>query len=612
MATRDNKDCKLYTQICGDLKARDQWESKDERILKRRLGERAKQKNYPYKGAPNFVEPLIDDIVNSKTDQEISMFFNALHVCHVAPLGPMDNNLRAMVETGFDSYFRYVIPRSRAKLEEAMDTKNARGFSVLKQVRGYSHLLEKDIPDFEVIDLLDVIVPPDTTSISDAEYICHVMRLTEREFKRRAREKGWENWEDVLERCKSEDRDGGDRSGGLDTYGKTKGMVGLTESKDGEYVVVWEIYHYAVEKDEDESCGICSGKRMVTILCPDAQDLPLAKYPWKEADVLEAVLLPGSVEPEMVVVEEGHDRPWPFVQPRYENRSRRYYDSRGLGHLLYDDQIAATALKNAQFTMLEYYQKPMFSGNVQNSANVTLEPGSFLPEGCSRLDPPNLPGQLNFDRNDLRATASRRAGTDQYNYSTDFGSRKLQKTATEVKSDQYRTSLLSSAAVDRFNEPLAELCQLLWDDMKRIGLEFSIIIPGEPENEMNGQRFGEELYSTPIMLQPAASAKTLNPDMVLMRYMNMYQFNATYAQQTGFDFLKAARVVNSSWDPRLTAGWLPSDGEVKTYEQRLGNIEQAVGKMAVAGKQIDQRLTNTEELASKVAAKPKEAGNAVL
>ena len=59
----------LDALIHMDLQDRDRWERKQDRTIRKRLGVRKRNAIYP--GAPNFVEPIIDDNVRSITSAEI-------------------------------------------------------------------------------------------------------------------------------------------------------------------------------------------------------------------------------------------------------------------------------------------------------------------------------------------------------------------------------------------------------------------------------------------------------------------------------------------------------------------------------------------------------------
>ena len=74
--------------IKDDVEARGVWANKDAEIMKRPLGYRKKKRKKPYVGAPNFVVPIIDDVVTDRTEQEVSMMLNAPHISNFISLSP--------------------------------------------------------------------------------------------------------------------------------------------------------------------------------------------------------------------------------------------------------------------------------------------------------------------------------------------------------------------------------------------------------------------------------------------------------------------------------------------------------------------------------------------
>lgn len=605
---------RLRQAVLDDLEARSEWNRRDDEILRRRLGKRPLQKTRPYLGAPNFVEMIVDDAVREKTDQEVSMLFNAPRVACVAALATLPGDMRQRIEAAFDSYVRYVI-RARRKIEQAMDTKNARGFAFIKNVRTYNELLDADVPDIEVVDNKDIVIPADTTDIRHAERICHIIRLTEREFLERAEARGWRNAQDVLDKAKTEQRSGESENDSFDT---TKDLIGLTTSAHAKYVIVWELYHYATEEDvaEAERHGfdpeIQAGRRCVTTFCADAPELPLAKMAWKEADTDEP--LPPEVQQAEIAMAQaeqrppiltqpvsGKDRKWPVSAPRFEERSAYLMDSRGGGHLCMDDQIAATQLRNMQATMAEFYLTPLFKRTVghSNSANVSFEPGSVLPEGVEPAVMPQISPQFQFDINDRRATAARRLGASgQYNYSEAVGSRrKIEKTATEVDTEQMRAASMSSTSVDRFNEPLADCFQMIWEDIVRMRLNFPIIEPNRAPVP-----FESAGLKGKILLVPAGSAKTLNPEVQLQKSMMLVQFLSAFAPHVPMDLKAQLQSVLANYDPRLTDGWLLNDQQMAPWMQRMNQAEQDIQQLAQGGKDLTTRTENVERLTVKTAA----------
>ena len=252
----------------------------------------------------------------------------------------------------------------------------------------------------------------------------------------------------------------------------------------------------------------------------------------------------------------GEDRPWPFIQPRYENRSRYFYDSRGAGQLCMDEQITATALQNAELTLIDYYKEPMLKGTGSRSGtNISLEPGSFLPEDADFAQMPSIPQHFTFEVERHKRAASMRVGAlGQHQYSGDLTSKKrVQKTAREVEEESVRGAMLSTASVDRFNMPFAELFQQLWDDLKRLRKPLPLI-----ENNVNMGEASFAVYAMRVLLVPAANTKTLNPDQQFMRDRAAWEFAASALGPMGvlLDPNAAGRDILSNWDPEKATRWI--------------------------------------------------------
>lgn len=583
----------LRDTVLEDLRGRSTWAEKQTKITQRRLGSRPKQKTYPYKGAPNFVVPIIDDAVREKTDQEVSMLWNAPRIAHAVPLGsPIPPAARSQVELFFDSYVRYVI-RARRKIAQAMDQKNCHGFAVMKQTRKYNELLKDTVPDLEVLNHFDVVVPVDTKDLKNAERITEVLRLSRREFLRRGSERGWIGTQEAWEKARRTNRAETEHED--DYFDKVKDLIGLaTSPKDDDYIVVWVCYHYAQEGNVDPERGIEEGDKMVSIFAPDAPEYVLSTYPWRDEDIVTLDAQTGTA-----IIQRGKERSWPFVQCVYEDRSPYYYDQRGGGELCMDDQLEATASKNAKYVLMDYYQNPIIRGMSRNQGNIRFAPGTGVESGVDWLPPPPIPPNFDFSVNDAKANAAKRLGAGaMYNYTQDMGSRKLQKTASEVQLEASRTAGLSSAAVDLFNEPLAELFQLLWEDLARMGLQFPLM------NDIGmGASMDPALYNLSVAMVPASSSKTLNPELLLQRQMAFVEFLASKAQMgVPVDMTKCCRDVASQFDPRLTRDWIIDpqqqgpQGQPPIYDM-LAQINQNLQMLAKGGQDLTTRIENVEKLA---------------
>ena len=144
-----NKEAPYKWHIEQDLQGRKTWNEKDNLIIKRRLGERSTT-SLPYPGAPNPIVNIIDDTVRIQTDTEISMIMNAPRLAYFIPIGDVPPEKAREAELAFDTLLRHYM-NSRRRKEEAVDTKNARGFAVCKVI------FEKDPdPSAMLFDMLMV------------------------------------------------------------------------------------------------------------------------------------------------------------------------------------------------------------------------------------------------------------------------------------------------------------------------------------------------------------------------------------------------------------------------------------------------------------------------
>ena len=597
----------LYTLVLGDVRDRSKWAKRDAEIVKRRLGDR-KVRTKPYKGAPNAVDPIVDDTVREKTDQEVSMLRNAPRLAIFIALDSATTpETTRQAELAFDTYLRHMV-HFTTKLETALDMKNARGFSTF-----FEHREESEewgmIPTVSIPDLRDLILPGNATNPRTAERMTRVVRFHPRLFESTAKERRWRHWERYKAGAPATRGESGSEE--RSTADETAELVGITTSAKTEDadVVVWECYHYATAWDakQDPTGRVIEGRRCVSTFRPNDPDFPLAVRPWREPDQTDTAT--GKATP-------GADRTWPAVQSRYENRAEAYYDSRGIGQLCMDEQIAASRMLNSKLILMDYYQQPLLKGQTRNSSNVTLEPGSSIPEGLDFATMPQIPQQIDFDIDMHRRRAGTRAGAgSQYQFSGEAGrTRKLQKTATEVQAESNRTGMVSSASVDRFNEPLIYLFNDLWRDLARLKKPLPMIA----EDTYMGTAAPEEIYGARFLIVPAASAKTLNPDDQFIKGQNALAFIAQFKDSVSIDVEEALVDIMSYWDPVRARRWIqrakqgqgklpPLYQVVQGLQQQLTGLSQATEGIVEQLDEHDKVLTNVAKIVKALPPKPEAA-----
>ena len=411
-------------------------------------------------------------------------------------------------------------------------------------------------PDFVSVSPYDVIVPIDTESYREPERICHVVRLTEREVLDRGLTKGWKNVHELLRLAKNgAEPDRGDES---------RIDVGVSRSPaDGRYYVFWEIYYWRRIGDgglfgndqalSEDVAGLYSGaERWKTIMSPDFPSLEILDTPYPFQ--------------------------WPFVQFRNEGRSTKWYDTRGLGHMLVDEQIAATAARNANANALELFGSPMFKGNQNmNAGNIRVAPGAILGD-VEPIPMPQSPQQFAYEEERAIGRAQKRAGVYSQGLTSPLAAKAGEaKTATEIQSSEGVANMYSASAVAAFNEPLAKLFSMLWRALSKDGKAFTFPLNGGV-GEMPTAAYGAEFD-----LIPAGTSQTANPS----RYYQ--QLVSLTGMLVNFPNVKAQnipRVLISAINPQLEPLLVQDTDEPAPIIQQVGALSSALAEVGEVVKNL--------------------------
>ena len=623
----ERKEKKSNTEICpyiqnimDDIEARNDWNEKDNTILEYRGGKRGK-KNFPYKGAPNPIVNILDDITTQKTDIEISMLMNSPILAHFVPLGPdVPADLAGKAQKGFDTYLRYYT-RFRLKKEVLTDTKNLRGFSVSKLTRTDSDI--GVIPNIEPVDPKDCIVPIDTQiPISkDTERMVFILRLSPRQIRNKAKDRGWQNTKELLSELAPEATDkmsesSDTTSSSFDERSTLKIKEQLLGINVSDYannsIVVWEVFHYATQwdVDHDDTGDVKLDEACVTYICPDVPKYPLKIKPWKRREEVQlegeelAMAIQEAMEagtqPETTKLVYTTEKPFPGVQHRSENKSLDYYDSAGIGHKSLDSQIIATRLKKKKLIWADYATNPMFEndGAFSNEQNVSPRPGATLPKGIKYAQIPNQPTQMDFDIDAERREAAARSGAGQSFYGEAVTrTRKLEKTATQQRSEDAKSAQMSSASVDRFNDPDLDMFAMLWEDLVELQVELPII----HNNEFSGF-MPLDVYKHKWLIIPATSQKHLNPDIQFSRDMEAFNFAAQFRQETPMRLYEGLQHVLTRNDAHFSDILLQDPNEQGPGNQPavymiLQQMQQMLKELGVNNQEQDEELENLMKLA---------------
>jgi len=605
-------DAPYIAYIHKDLDARSTWSARDKTIQKARLTERPTSKTKPYPNAPNVVVPILDDVISERRDQEVSMKINSPLLASFTPLQvnpqtqqPVDTGVIMQVQRAFDSFMRHDL-EFRLKSELVTDAKDSRGFGVYSVITR-QHDRMGVIPDFEVIDNQDCILPTDTQKGPKAERITKVLRFSRRKLEARGKRNldPWQNISKLTDKLAA-DKDetihsANDEDGALEVR---KDLIGINVSDSSkDQIVVWEIMHYATKWDNanagTKKDQIIVGKKCISYISPDSPDLLLNIKPWYDE----------TTDEEGIITRK--DRDWWIIQDRYENQTGYWYDVRGLGFKCMDNQIIATAVTNAKLVRMDYAASGVFEqdGDAStNASNLALRPGKIIPKGLKYAQAPPADPSFDFEVDLQKRDAAKRAGAGSGQFSGDSSVKSsADKTATEINSQDAQQGRISSAAVDRSNDADRQLFNIIWSILRKNKTPLPIVF-----NNQFGGMMPPEVYEIEWRIEPAGSQKTINTDMQYMKDKDVVTWAASFAQAgVNVDLRAGVKHTAQRHDPMLADALLPDDKAGQpTMDQQLQQLSQGIQQIMesvqgleqvieTVGKAVMDNSDNIEELKAK-------------
>ena len=180
----------LKDLVDADLKDRAQWY---DRAVRNRT-ERFKRTNTVkpmYEGAPNLVDPIIDDLIRELKQSIVTTLWQAPHLAQFIGLDDTGVTHAENAEAAFDFHLRKTC-KTRSRFSQCVDDELTHGYGLSKlvEVTGRDGLA---VPEFWPVSPLSVAVPTSTLEIGQAARVCHMMRYTVAEFRRAAKANGWDS-----------------------------------------------------------------------------------------------------------------------------------------------------------------------------------------------------------------------------------------------------------------------------------------------------------------------------------------------------------------------------------------------------------------------------------
>ena len=379
----------LFEQITEDLKDRNAWELRQ--ILWARMrNQGVRRQRKPWAGAADMHVPLGDTIINKLKAYYVQWIFGPELLASFFALEEQGDSYTDSVGQWFDYQVRECTNFSTMAIF-SIDSLLQNGMGFLKPYWDAN----KERLSFASIHPYFIIAPPKTQDIQEADHITHVMHISEEEYRRTAKDRGYNLDDDYIESIKGEGKPDA-------KYEQSRYTAeGLSYSRLKDLIILWEVY---VRQDDDSI--------EVQTFSPQQPDEP-ARNPFK---------LPyrhGQI---------------PLIQLRYELMDPGFYSSRGVMELVQMYEASACKMWNEKLDFMSIANRPVLStqGGSINAQNIRWEPGSVYDSTLQLVQQPPPPVDFDQEIQSNRSFAEQRVGIPDFGIGDQTNSGGTNKTATET------------------------------------------------------------------------------------------------------------------------------------------------------------------------------------
>jgi hypothetical protein len=385
-----NYDNELYAKICKDLDDRQDWEGRQ--ILwgkMRKHGVRRARK--PWSGAADMHVPLGDTIISKLKAYYMQWVFGPELLASFYSMETQGDSYTDSVAQWFDYQVRECSNFVRVAMC-AMDSTLQNGVGLIKTYWDG----KKNRLSFANVHPYFVIIPPWTTTLQEADRVCHVMHMSEADYRRSGTECGYNMDDDFIDSIKGEGKP--DNKYRESTY-QAEGLS-FTRLKD--LIILWEVYN----KLEDGNIEV----QTFSPLAPDEPARATFKLPYDHHQV-------------------------PIAALPYEWLDEMFFSSRGVMELVQMYEASATKMWNEKLDYMSVANRPVLSsqGGSVNAQNIRWEPGAVYDAILQLVQQPPPPVDFDQEVQNNKSLAEQRVGIP------DFGigqanTQDKSRTATEVNS----------------------------------------------------------------------------------------------------------------------------------------------------------------------------------
>jgi hypothetical protein len=465
----------LVGAIHNDLADRSQWDTRQSMFYEMRFhGLRRRAKPWP--GASDMHFPLADSSIERLKPHYFQQLFATEQLAAFVPNKP---DVNPSLATAAAHWFDHQL-KQRSNLEGeilvAIDKMLMSGRPALKVIWDAK---EKRLK-FVAIPSHQLIVPPETRALVDADRIVHVQTYSVEAYKREA------------------------------NFNQDSGFI-ATITGDG---VTTDTSNVELQEAKYRREGLTHGGREQIVLWEVWTRRQDGSWQFETLSPLNET----TAVREVAVCPYQHKLP-PFVDMPYEVTDAGYYSTRGVVEILSKFEAELCKLLNEKNDAMTLFNRPLFTteSNVPNAGNLRWVPGQILPFNVKPVVMPSPP--IEFDRQIIlmrdiaeRLIAVPDFGMSQVNNTSDS------RTATEIAAIGQMTQQSADLRMRVFRGALGRLYRMAWSLLLQYAKgDLSAFVNGE------AKPVPPEALQDVYAITPSGSADGVNKSLTMNKAVARFQ-----------------------------------------------------------------------------------------
>jgi hypothetical protein len=544
----------LYEDIVNDLEDRSSWEGRQILWAKMR-SQGVKRARKPWPGAADMHVPIGDTIIGKLKAYYVQWIFGPELLASFYSLEEQGDSYTDSVAQWFDYQVREQSNFPTMAIC-AVDSCLQNGAGYLKPYWDAG----KERLAFASVNPYFIITPPWTQELNEADRVCHVMHMSEDEYRRTAKDRGYNTDDSFVDSIKGEGKPD-------QKYEQSRYTAeGLSYSRLKDLIILWEVY----KRDSDNQIEI----ETFSPLQPDEPARPPFKLPYQHKQI-------------------------PIVQLPYELIDPGFYSSRGVMELVQMYEASACKMWNEKLDFMSIANRPVLStqGGSINAQNIRWQPGAVYDSILQLIQQPAPPVDFDQEIQSNRSFAEQRVGIPDFGVGDQSDSQGKNKTATETnaitqvmqQSNDLRARVTKTAMSTVFEQAWSLLRQYKKNDLdyfwrkKRVTLDdaaFDNAYVLKPNGSVDGYSREREIQKLMQLRQlttqqPAPWIKVPEIDRKIIELMDSDWIMQVYQnpQEAQADQQEQQAIENSV----MTDGFLPTVKPDDDHVQHLQILSGFIG-----------------------------------